>query len=222
MQIIDFILNLAAWILWVNGWMQFHNPTDIQRPLTLVGTLVGPSRRIGVAWIYLGGFLLILLLKTLLLHYLGAPVETSMAINFMLLIVYFKTGTLVIMFWMALASYLKFAMIAYIWVWFLSRVSRKDLAENIVQGLGASLGFLQHRHWVIQILSLILFGMLGWMFLGMVFAWLGVLPAISDVSHLIWQALCISACAWLSLYYLIIVVMILYLIHSYVHLGTWE
>jgi uncharacterized protein YggT (Ycf19 family) len=37
-----------------------------------------------------------------------------------------------------------------------------------------------------------------------------------------WQALCISISAWLGLYYLIILLMISHLIHSYVHLGNWE
>jgi hypothetical protein len=77
-----------------------------------------------------------------------------MSVNFMLLMVYFKTGSLVAMFWMAVASFLKFAMIAYIWLWFLSRVSPKDSAENIANALGASLGFLQNRHWLIQVFSL--------------------------------------------------------------------
>jgi len=126
------------------------------------------------------------------------------------------------MFWMALASFLKFAMIAYIWVWFMSRISRKDIAENIVNGLGASLGFLQNRHWIIQVLALVFFGMIGWISLAMIFGWLGMLPAITDRSHLIWQAFCISIYAWLALYYLIIILMVLYLIQSYVHLGNWE
>ena len=131
MQIIDFILNIAAWILWVNGWMQLHNPTEIQRPLTLLGTLVGPSRRIGSAWIYFGGFLLILLVKVLLLHYLGAPIDPTLSMNFMLLVVYFKTASLSSMFWMAVASFLKFAMIAYIWLWFLSRLSPPETVPKI-------------------------------------------------------------------------------------------
>ena len=222
MQIIDFIHNIAAWILWVNGWMQLHNPTEIQRPLTLLGTLVGPSRRIGSAWIYFGGFLLILLVKVLLLHYLGAPIDPTLSMNFMLLVVYFKTASLSSMFWMAVASFLKFAMIAYIWLWFLSRLSPRNGAENIVNGLGASLGFLQSRHWLIQVLLLLTFGFIGWVFLAIVFGWQGILPVVSDVPHLLWQALCISICAWLGLYYLIILLMLLYLIHSYVHLGNWE
>ncbi len=222
MQIIDFILNLAAWILWVNGWIQLHNKADIQRPLTLLGTLVGPTRRMSRAWLYFGGFAVLIFLKTILLHYLGAPIETTMVVKFLLLMVYFKTGTLVSMFWMAFASFMKFALIAYIWVWFLARMSREDTAENIVSGLNASLGFLQNRHWVLQMVALVLFGMAGWIFLGIVFGWLGVLPPIKSVSFLVWQSLCISLCAWLALYYLVNVLMILYLIHSYIHLGNWE
>lgn len=222
MQIIDFILNLAAWILWVNVWMQLHSPTNIQRPLTLLGTLIGPTRRLDSVWIFFGGFLLILFIKTLLLHYLGAPINTTMSVNFLLLVVYFKTGHLVSIFWMALASFLKFAMMAYIWVWFMSRISPKDNAENITNGLKASLGFLQSRHWMIQVLALFAFGMIGWAFLAVVFGWLGILPAFSSVLHLVWQASFVSISAWLGLYYLIILLMGLHLIHSYVHLGNWE
>ena len=222
MLVIDFILNLAAWILLVNGSMQFGNREDPQRPLTLLGTLKVPKPSIREAWVLISVASVILVLKSLLLHYLGAPLDTTMHLSFLLLNVFFKTGSVVSMGWMGLASFLKFTLMAYIWMWVLWGLSRKDLAENLVEGLKSGLGFLGRLPVVLQPVLLILFGMITWIVLGLCFGAFGVLPTSIPLPLLIWQALWISLSAWVGVYWLFMLLMLLYLIHSYVYLGKWE
>jgi len=222
MQIIDFILNVAAWILWVNGWMQCRNPVKMDRPLTLLSTLKASPPKISVAWFYFGGFLVILLIKTLFLHYLGAPLQTTMSIDFLLFFVYFKTGSFFSMASMAVASFLKIALIAYIWVWFLWHLSRKGIADNLVNSLGDSMGLLKGRHVLIQVSVFLLGGVLGWLGLGLYFSWMGALPSNQETSLLLWQGLWLSLSAWVGLYWLIVAMLSAYLIHSYIYLGPWE
>lgn len=222
MLVIDFILNLAAWILLVNGSMQFGSRKDLQRPLTLLGTLKLPQPSIREAWVLISVALVILIVKSLLLHYLGAPLETTMHLSFLLLNVFFKTGSIVSMVWMGLASFLKFTLMAYIWIWVLWSLSRKGLAENLEESLKSGLGILGRLPNALQPVLLILFGMMGWVVLGLCFGVFGVLPTSIPIPLLIWQALWISLSAWVGVYWLFVLLMILYLIHSYVYLGKWE
>jgi uncharacterized protein YggT (Ycf19 family) len=222
MHIIDFMLNLAAWILWVNAWMQKHHSRVLQQPITLLATLKTSRREIREIWFYLGGCMGVLLIKALLLHYLGSPLNAAVSVDFMHVLVFFQTGSLVSMGLMALTSFLKFAFLAYLWVWFLWNLSREGVAEPIIGNLEMALGFLPGRHVLIQVTVLMLLGIGGWIGLGLMFGWVGILPSNVGMSQLIWQAIWISASAWLSLFWLILVLMILYLIHSYVYLGNWE
>lgn len=222
MSVIDFILNLAAWILLVNSSMQFGDRGDLHRPLTLLGTLKVPKPTIREAWVLFSAAVLIVFFKSLLLHYLGAPLDTTMHLNFLLLNVFFKTGSLVSMGWMGLASFLKFTLMAYIWVWVLWRISRKDCAEQLVGSLKSGLGFIGRVHVVLQPILLIFLGMVGWVVLGLCFGTFGVLPTSIPLPLLIWQSLWISISAWMGVYWLLLLLMIFYLIHSYVYLGSWE
>jgi len=222
MLVIDFILNLAAWILLVNGSMQFGNREDLQRPLTLLGTLKVPKPSIREAWVLVSVAVVILFLKALLLHYLGAPQDTTMHLRFLLLNVFFKTGSFVSMGWMGVASFLKFTLMAYIWLWVLWSLSRKDLAENLVESFRSGLGYLTRVPFALQPVLLILIGMIGWGVLGLCFGAFGVLPTSIPFPLLIWQAFWISLSAWVGVYWLWVLLMVLYLIHSYVYLGKWE
>lgn len=222
MSVIDFILNLAAWILLVNGSMQFGDRENLHRPLTLLGTLKVPKPTIREAWVLFSVAAVLLVLKSLLLHYLGAPLDTTMHLNFLLLNIFFKTGSMVSMGWMGVASFLKFTLMAYIWLWVLWRISRKDSAEQLVGSLKAGLGFVGRMPMVVQPILLIFFGMIGWFLVGLSFGAFGVLPTSIPLPLLIWQAFWISISAWVGVYWMMLLLMMIYLLHSYVYLGSWE
>ncbi|MEC7903449.1 MAG: hypothetical protein VYE74_04590 [Verrucomicrobiota bacterium] len=222
MQWIDHILNLAAWILWINGSMGLMQPWKPQSGISLVGTLkaLSPSR-MNPAWFFILGVALILCFKILLLHYLGKPLASTVAVDFLLFPVFFKTGSLSHMALMGVVTFIRFSFMGYLWLWFLRCLTTGKGMDPLHGMLDAVLGPLGQRKAWLQGVLLWLLGVMLWTLLGALLARLEILPG-RDASSLLWQATLISSAAWMSLRWLIYGMLALYLVHSYVYLGGWE
>ena len=120
MQWIDHILNLAAWILWINGSMGLMQPWKPQSGISSWehSRRFSPSR-MNPAWFFILGVALILCFKILLLHYLGKPLASTVAVDFLLFPVFFKTGSLSHMALMGVVTFIRFSFMGYLWLWFL-------------------------------------------------------------------------------------------------------
>lgn len=222
MHWIDLILNLAAWILWMHGSTGLMQASKRMEGISLGLTLkaISPAR-INPSWFLMMGVLLILCFKILLLHTLGKPLASTMSQEFLLMPVFFKTGSLSHMACMGIVTFLRCCIIGYVWLWFIRRMAMGRGMESLQEALDGMLGPLARAHAWIQPVCLWLMGLIAWMVVSGLLVQMEILPSRS-LSELLWQATFVSLAGWLTLKWLIAMLLLCYLAHSYIYLGSWE
>ena len=221
MALIDFILNVAALLLWLSQRSLRFDPLFKTPPVTLIGTLRrAEPRRLGRQ--RLGIVLLVLLLLRALFYYeLGSAVEWTPRLNLGVVVLAFRSDS----FWAEVAfSILSFV---YVWVvfyfWLLTLAiinQQKSDADPIQKLVRLHLGRLGRWPWPTQALLPLLIVTVLWIALHPVLLFLEVVSPSPATWHLFEQGLLLGARLYLTLKYLLPPFLLLYLIVSYVYLGA--
>jgi len=223
MGIIDFILNLAAVLLWLNWLSSRLDPMAQRKPATLMGTLrpaAPPSPR-HRAWLLV--ILALLTVRAWLYCQLGpslAPGWTGQ-VNFGTVILAFSCrGGWLGLERMLLFSFLSFGVmlgVVYLWLILLSLLKGPDAIHRLVR---VSLGRVDGWPGWAKILVpwLLVFG--GWILLTWLLTSLKIIPRPISPAQRIEQAAVIGCGAFLVWKYVLGALLSLYLLNTYVYLGS--
>ncbi|MDB6018892.1 MAG: hypothetical protein JWR19_3381 [Pedosphaera sp.] len=221
MSAIDFILNLAGLLLWLNWRSLRFDPLARTSAASLVGTLrkadpSGPKR-----WKFLAALAALLFIRALLYWEIGPAMEWTPNLQLGPIALSFRSDFLGRMLLFSALSFGITLAVFYLWLLLLSLANRRVADLDPLQKL-----VRQHLGWIEpwpnaikSLLPLFLAG-LCWLLLHPLLTHLALIPKAKSWPQIIEEAAVIGLGTYLSWKYLIAVILALHLLNSYVYLGN--
>ena len=227
MGLVDFILNLAALLLWLN-WRSMHfDPLERTTPATLVGTLKRAEPRRWRGWQLLAGLVILLALRSVLYQNIGSAAGWTPKLNLGLVVLAFRSDSFpsaislraTAMF--SLLSFARMLVVFYFWLLFVGFVNRgANPPDPLLRILRQHVGRLGRWPWPVQLVFPLLFTASLWVALHPLLVSMDVLTPTRSVAHLLEQGLLVSIGLFFTLKYLLPVFFLLHLLVSYVYVGS--
>lgn len=221
MGLIDFILNLAGLLLWLSWRSQRFDPLVRRQPATLAGTLQRAGSRQIQGWQLGCGLVLLLVFRALLYWFIGAPADWTPKLDLGLIVPAFRSDTIRILFLFSLLSFLRVLLIFYFWLLVLAVLNRRVVEPDpTLRLVRLHLGGAAKWPWPVQVLAPFVATVALWCLLYPLLVRLGVIMRVGSVVALLEQGLLLAAGLFLTLKFLLPVILFLYLVASYVYLGS--
>jgi uncharacterized protein YggT (Ycf19 family) len=224
MGLIDFILNVAGLLLWLNWRSLKLDPMAAARPSTLAGTLRRADPPLIRRWHFPAALVALLVLRAFFYWQIGSPMNWSATLSLAAISVSFTSFGPDALPRMMLFSVLSFGLtlaVFQLWMLLLSLASRPgaefDGARKFVR---LHIGRVDDWPSSMKVL-LPLFGVGGlWWLLSWWLAHWEILPRPISGAHRLEQSLLIGLGSYLVWKYIITGVLTLHLVNSYVFLGN--
>lgn len=221
MGLVDFILNAAALLLWLN-WRAAENKVSLGPPgMSLLSTLRRPEPSRYRRWLFLAALVALLGLRALFYWQIGAVADWTPRLNLGALVLHFRSDYAGRMLLFSLLSFGLVLAIFYLSLLLLSvvnmSVSERDPWQRLVR---QQLGRVDRWPIALKLLLPVLVAALLWLALSAVLGRSGLLPPPKSASHVAQQAAVIGLAAYLAWKYLIVGVLLVHLLNSYVYLGN--
>jgi len=219
MSLIDFILNIAGLLLWLN-WRASAMPATRPPGMPMLTTIkaAGPSRPRFLQW---AGLPVLLAVRALFYWQVGPPVHWYPQIPLGPTALSFRSDLVGRMFLFSILGFAASLGVCYLWLLFLSAVNGSAAEPDPIQRLVRSwLGRLDRWPRSVKLLLPLAVAALAWLALHPLLIWLKLVPA-SACFRLLAQGVLIGLSAFLTLKYLLSAILILYLLNSYVYVGEF-
>jgi uncharacterized protein YggT (Ycf19 family) len=221
MSLIDFILNVAGLLLWLN-WraIPFAVPA---RPGNSLASTLRPADRPPPRVYYLAGLIALLGVRAVVYWQLGAQVEWIPRIPLGPVTVWFRSDVLGRMFLFSLFSFgvtLGFFYLCLLLLsWVHAQTTDTDPAQRLVRAL---LGSLDRWPAAMKLLLPLVFTALVWCLLHPLMVKLRIVPPdVNSPWIVVAQGAVIGMAAYLVLKFFLVAVLALHLLNSYVYLGEF-
>jgi uncharacterized protein YggT (Ycf19 family) len=221
MPLIDFILNFAGLLLWLNWLSISFDPLSRATAASLIGTLKkadasGPKR-----WKFLAGLVSLLLLRALIYWQIGGAVNWTPSLQLGFVDLSFRSDYLGRMLLFSLLSFALTLGIFYLWLLLLSAANNNVADTDPLQKMiRLHLRWIERWPPIIKLLLPFLSGGLLWIAFHPLFKWLAIVPQTKSTAQLLEQAAVIGVGTYLAWKYLIVGILLLHLVNSYVYLGN--
>lgn len=215
MGLIDFILNLAGLLLWLNWRAAKADPVGKSKPATLIGTLrradPGGTGRWQLPAI-LGG---LLLLRALFYWQIGSAANWPGKLDLGVTAVFFHSSSFAQMLLFSVFSFARLFAVFYLWLLLLSILGGPMPTHRLVKiQLGKIDGWPSAAKCLLPLVVIALvWGMASWPFV-----WLHPKPSM-PVARRIAEAVIIALSGYLVWKFLIAALLALHLLNSYVYFG---
>jgi hypothetical protein len=227
MGLVDFILNLAALLLWLN-WRSLHfDPLARSTPATLVGTLKRAEPQRWKGWQLLAGIVLLLALRSVLYRGIGSAADWTPKLDLGVVALAFRSDSFpagISLRATAVYSLLSFArvqMVFYFWLVIVGLINRGVAEPDPIQKiLRLHLGRVASWPWPVQLLFPPLLVAVLWVALHPALVSLEALSRASSLTHVAEQGLLVGGGLFFTLKFLLPVFLLLHLFVSYVYVGT--
>jgi uncharacterized protein YggT (Ycf19 family) len=218
MGLIDFILNLAGLLLWLNWRSIRFDPLGKRTPATLVGTLrrAGPSRL--RRWHLLAALGGLLLLRALFYWQIGSASKPVWAgtLDLNIIAPSFLSNSPGRMLLFSIFSFGLTLGVFYLWLLLLSILDGPEPIRRLVR---MPLGGIDHwPRWTKLFLPLTVMA-LSWWLASWMLTWLGIVPCPVSAAHRIEESLVIGLGSYLSWKYVAGALLSLHLLNSYIYFG---
>jgi uncharacterized protein YggT (Ycf19 family) len=219
MGAVDFILNLAGLLLWLNWRSNRFDPLVKRLPATLTGTLRPAAPKKLRRWHLLAFIAVLLLLRAVIYWWIGRETSWAGKLNLGVTVLWFSNGSHLIHFYrMVSFSFLSFALtlwIFYIWLLLLSILAGPLPIHGLVTiPLGRADGW---PRWVKAILPFFATA-ISWWLVSWLLNWLGVLTPISMAGRF-QQSLVLGISSYLLWKFPLGAILLLHLLNSYIYFG---
>ncbi len=221
MALVDFILNIAALLLWLTWRARQFDPLVRKVPATLVTTLKRAEPRNGSRWAPLLFLMVLLLTRALLYWEIGSPAQWTPKLELGVVVLAFRSETFVTVLLFSALSFLRVLAILYFWLLVLVAIQPQAQAAGPVPRLiQLHLGWFARWPWPAQILLLPVLAAMAWLALHPVLLSLGLVNYVRSTLHLAIQGTLVASGLFFTLKYLVPPFLVLHLIASYVFLGN--
>lgn len=226
MSLIDFILNVAGLLLWLNWRAWALDPLARTTPATLAGTL----RRTGSTrlrrWHFLLALAGLLVIRALFYWQLGPALNWTAGLNLIATRLPFQSDFFSRMLLYSALSFARLLFIFLLWLLLLSLLNRETGAGlALTRHLRLHLGPVDRWPWPVKLLLPFLAGAALWWVLNWALATGGLAPRPPAVWPQMGQAALVGVGAYLAWKYLIVGLLLLHWLNTYVHFGrhpVWD
>jgi uncharacterized protein YggT (Ycf19 family) len=220
LTLIDFILNLAGLLLWLN-WRAAELPVAPKSGTSILSTL-RPASPPSPRYYYWAGLPILLVARALFYWQAAIPVHWTPRLPLGPITLAFRSDLAGRMILFSVLSFLIALGILYLWLLFLSWLNQQVSNANPIQRLARIwLGRLERWPGPVKLLAPIAAAMVGWCLLHPILVRLDMVPP-SPVVRLLAQGAIISLAGYLTLKYLLVALLTAYLISSYIYLGEFS
>jgi len=220
MALIDFTLNVACLLLWLNWRFIPFDPLAKDSPASLAGTLRRAGPRSLKRWHFLISLAALLFFRALLYWQIGAAVSWTPNLRLGAIAIAFRSDFVGCMLLFSLFSFVVTLAVFYFWLLFISMVNVSAADVDPWLRLGRlHLGRSDRWPWPIKLILPLLTVALLWIALSPLLARVNILPSALSVTHRLEQAVVLGLGSYLCWKYLIGGVLALYLLNTYVFLG---
>ena len=218
MGLIDFILNLAGLLLWLNWRSVRFDPLGKRTPATLIGTLRRAEPRRLRRWHLLAALGGLLLLRALFYWQIGSAAHWTGTLNLSVITLSFRSDYFARMLLFSIFSFGLTLGVFYLWLLLLSILAGPEplpFHRLVRMPLG---GIDRWSRGVKFLLPLIVTATFWWL-ASWLLAWLQVIPEPASPAHRIEESLVIGLGSYLTWKYLIGALLVLHLLNSYIYFG---
>jgi uncharacterized protein YggT (Ycf19 family) len=221
MALLDFILTLVALLLWLSWQSLRFDPVARSSPVTLVGTLRPADPRRFQASRFVVGLVLFLSLRALLYWVIGSPAGWTPKLDLGVIVLAFRSDLFRPSFVFSWLSFIRLSTIFYFWLLVLALINRRTPeADPLNKLIRLHLGRLGRWPWPLQAGLPFVWVILLWLILHPLLMVIGTAAPAASVFRLLEQGALIAAGLLVSLKYLLPIFLCLYLVASYVYLGS--
>ena len=219
MALIDFILNLAGLLLWLNWRSVRFDPLGRRTPATLIGTLRRAEPRRLRRWHLLAALGGLLLLRAVLYWQIGAGVGWAAGkLNLGIIELSFRSDSFGRILLFSIFSFGLTLGVLYLWLLLLSILAGPEplpFHRLVRMPLG---GIDRWARWSKLLLPLMVMSVFWWL-ASWLLAWLQVIPPPVSPAHRIEESLVIGLGSFLAWKYLAGALLALHLLNSYIYFG---
>lgn len=219
MGLLNFILNLAGLLLWVN-WRAMGFKEQVPYRASLIHTLRSAAPRRPGRWRYLAGLLLLLLVRGWLYRPIGSGLSWVPHLDLQVVAVPFRSD---LPWRMTLFSVLSFGLallVFHLWLLLLSIVNRSEVESQPLQRLvRLQLGWVERLPIFVKLLLPVLGALVLWLALHPILVSFRLLPAGAPFARVAQEGVVLGLAGLLTWKYLIAGLLLFHLLNSYVYLG---
>lgn len=217
MGIIDFILNLAGLLLWLNWRSLRFDPLGKRTPATLIGTLRRAEPRKLRRWHLLAVLGGLLFLRAVLYWQVGSGVGwASGTLNLGVIELSFRSDHFRHILLFSLFSFGLTLGVFYLWLLLFSILAGPEPFHRLVRLQLGPIDYLPRGAKLI--LPLVLVAPLWWL-TSWLLAWLAIVPQPVSTVHRLEESLVIGLGSYLAWKFAAAALLILYLLNSYIYFG---
>jgi uncharacterized protein YggT (Ycf19 family) len=214
-SLIDFILNLAGLLLWINWRSILFDPFEKRAPATLVGSLRRAVPTRFRHWHLLAAIGALLVLRAALYWQIGSPAGWNGKLDLGVTTIFFRSNYFDQMLLFSVFSFARILGIVYAWLVLLSILDGPMPTRRFVK---MQLGEIDNWPRWIKFLLPLLVTALFWGLASWPFAWLHQRPSMPAAQR-IEEALVIGLGSYLVWKFLIAALLVLHLLGSYIYFG---
>ncbi len=226
LDLIDFVLNIAGLLLWLNWRTIRLDPINRLTPATLAGTVRRAEPMRLQRWHFLVALGALLFVRAVFYGQIGPAVNWTPKLNLTVISlafplthgghVFYRSALL-----FSLLSFLLALLIFYLWLLGLAVINRRITNPDPFQKL-LLLQLGRPARWplIVQIALPFVAGTALWMLCHPLLVHIGVISPVRSKSVLLAQGLILSLNAYLSLKFLLVGILLIHVITSYIYLGN--
>ena len=220
MNVLDFVLNCAALLLWLNWWSrEFSAPRA--SGIALVSTLrrAEPARR--DRWKSPVVLVAILLVRSLVYWQIGSSTHWTPRLSLVAINVPFRSDSLGRMLLFSCLSFVVFGGAFYLCALLIAALNHKlPVTDQWQSFFRTLLGPIDKLPRWLKFLLPFAIGILFWLLVGPLLSAVGVQVPVKSFVHRVQEAVLIGISAWLVWKYAIAIVLVLHVVTSYVYFGA--
>ena len=218
MTLIDFILNLAGLLLWLNWRSARFDPLGKRTPATLIGTLRRAEPRRWRRWHLLAALGGLLLLRAGFYWQIGSAARWTGTLNLSVITLSFRSDFFARMLWFSIFSFVLTLGVFYLWLLLLSILAGPE-PPSFHRLVRMQLGRIDDWPRGVKFLLPLMVTAAFWWLATWLLAWLQIIPQPASAAHRIEAALIIGLNSFLVWKYLIGALLTLHLLNSYIYFG---
>ena len=221
MSVLDFILNCAGLLLWLNWRSRGLSGPGRAAGIALISTLRRAETQRRDAWVAPLILVSVLFLRAVFYWQIGPALGWLPRLPLGAIVLHFRSDMFTRMLAFSLLGFLLFLAVFYFSLLLLAGTSRaSSQGDPWVGWVRAHLGPCARLPGWLQLLLPPVITFCFWIIIGPLLGLMGVQAAAVSFRHLVEQAVVIGLGAWLCWQFLIIAVLVLHMVASYVYLGN--
>ena len=221
MSVLDFILNCAGLLLWLNWRSRGLSGTGRAPGIALISTLRRAETQRRDAWAAPLILVSVLFLRAVFYWQIGPALGWLPRLPFGAIVLHFRSDMFTRMLVFSLLGFLLFLAVFYFSLLLLAGTSRSSSqGDPWVGWVRAHLGPMARLPGWFQLLLPPVITFCVWIIIGPLLGLMGIQASAVSFRHLGEQAVVIGLGSWLGWQFLVIAVLVLHMLASYVYLGN--